>query len=148
MPAVVRQLLFTYDAKFRKSARGEAGKTYESWFEKLLERIKFNSKKHKLLVTSATAHFGELRAQLAARNESRQLVHRETLKTRRGKNSYESEDPSRDPLFYTSILLPSYLLLSPTPPSLFGSSPESRPSCRSPSTERRCLGLYASSTHP
>jgi len=76
--------IFAEDAKFGKSAGDEAGKTYESWFDKVLVRIKFYSKTHKLLVTNATAHLKNLRAELILRNESRQLAHREALKTRQG----------------------------------------------------------------
>jgi len=36
--------IFAEDAKFGKSTGEEAGKTYDSWFNKVLERIKFYSK--------------------------------------------------------------------------------------------------------
>ena len=75
--------IFAEDAKFTKSAGEEAGKTYESWFDKALERIKFYSKTHKLLVTNATAHLEDLRAELIQRSESRQLVRQETLDNKR-----------------------------------------------------------------
>ena len=75
--------IFAEDAKFTKSAGEEAGKTYESWFDKALERIKFYSKTHKLLVTNATAHLEDLRAELIQRSESRQLVRQETIDNKR-----------------------------------------------------------------
>ena len=53
--------------------RLEDSENYESWFDKVLERIKFYSKTHKLLITNATAHIDNLRAELIQMNESRQL---------------------------------------------------------------------------
>jgi len=63
--------LFTEDAKFGKTAGEEAGKTYESWFDKVLERIKFYSKMHGKLVAKATTHLEVLRAELKQREESK-----------------------------------------------------------------------------
>jgi len=45
----------------------------------VLERIKFYSKTHNLLVTNATAHLENLRVDLAARNEDRRLVRQEEI---------------------------------------------------------------------
>ena len=75
--------IFAEDAKFGKSAGKEAGKTYDSWFSKVLERIKFYSKTHGESVVKATVHLGALRAELIQRNESWQLVRQETLDNKR-----------------------------------------------------------------
>jgi len=63
--------LFAEDTKFGKSAGSEAGKSYESWFEKVLERIPFYSKTHGELVAKATVHLEVLRAELKQREESK-----------------------------------------------------------------------------
>jgi len=59
--------IFAEDSKFTKTAGDEAGKTYESWFKKVLERIKFYSKTRGESVVKVTAHLEDLRADLAKR---------------------------------------------------------------------------------
>ena len=56
---------------FGKSSGGEEGKTYESWFSKVLKKIKFYSKTHGELVAKATEHLELLRADLKQREESK-----------------------------------------------------------------------------
>ena len=63
--------IFAEDAMFGKSASREEGKTYDSWFDKILERIKFYSKMHGELVAKATTHLEVLRAELKQRKKSK-----------------------------------------------------------------------------
>ena len=65
--------IFAEETKFGKSAGKESGKTHESWFNKVLEKIKFYNKSHGESVVKATEHLEVLRAELIQRNESRQI---------------------------------------------------------------------------
>jgi len=62
--------LFAEGTKFGKTAGSESGKSYESWFGKVLTKIKFYNEREEKLVAKATAHIEVMRGELKQRSES------------------------------------------------------------------------------